>query len=780
MSVLPAGFGNSRGYQITKSLRCRASGSTYLSRTPVSIGNRRTLTWSGWVKRGSLDTDELFNCRFDAANYVEFMFNSSNQLQLWMRVANVDVGNVYTNAVFRDPSAHMHVVLAVDVTQGVGTDRVKMWVNGALQTLTFSATPTNQDYYINITSPHYIGAWAGVNNFDGYLSEINFIDGQALDPSYFGQQDANGVWVPKKYAGTYGTNGFYLDFKDGSSVTALGYDKSGNNNHWTVNGYSLTAGVTYDWMDDTPTNNYATLNPLQQAGATFSEANGKVTHSAATSGSLGAVALPTSGKWYWESTISQAGTTSAVGIVRDADRYYLSTGAGYGQTGGSYTYRENGVKRNNATDTAYGASYTTNDVIGVAYDADSGSLTFYKNGVSQGVAWSSGLTEVPYFPVFGASVSVANIQAINFGQRPFAYTPPSGFKALCTANLPAVSIPNPKKHFDVALWTGNDAASRSISGFAFSPDLLWIKPRSVSTNNGLVDRVRGNRLELISNNTNAEANEASGPDLGTNAFTLYNGRWNTSPITYVSWLWKADGAGSANSDGSIASTVSANVAAGFSIVAYTGTGANATVGHGLGVAPKMVIVKNRSSVTNWLVDHAALTNAYAFWLNATSAQTSYPTAFNSTKPTSSVFSLGTAAEGNGSGNSMVAYCFAEIPGYSKIGSYVGNGSTDGQFVYCGFRPRFLLIKKVSGTSNWSIIDTARDTYNVGDNPLLPNSANAESTSTSTSGAYLDVTSNGFKLRGNSSDINDSATTYIFAAFAEHPFGGTNVAPSPAR
>ncbi|NDG32989.1 hypothetical protein EB118_23340 [bacterium] len=258
-----------------------------------------------------------------------------------------------------------------------------------------------------------------------------------------------------------------------------------------------------------------------------------------------------------------------------------------------------------------------------------------------------------------------------------------------------------------------------------------------------------------------QAFNSNGFQVGGNDYT------NSGSATYVGWQWKGGGTPAVtNNNGSITSTVSANTTAGFSIVTYTGTGANATVGHGLGVAPQMIIVKNRSSVVSWPVYHANLTSAaYAIYLNKTDAQGSFPTLWNSTAPTSTVFSLGTGgSESNGTGN-FVAYCFSAVSGYSAFGSYTGNGSTDGPFVFVNFRPRFLMLKRTDAADNWYLYDTARDTFNVVDRHIHPNLSNAEGTGL----AFLDILSNGFKLRQSYTALNASGGTYIYAAFAENPF-----------
>jgi hypothetical protein len=269
---------------------------------------------------------------------------------------------------------------------------------------------------------------------------------------------------------------------------------------------------------------------------------------------------------------------------------------------------------------------------------------------------------------------------------------------------------------------------------------------------------------LVSNATSAETTQATGlTAFGSTGFTVGAlAKMNTSAATYVAWQWKAGGTAVSNTAGSITSSVSANVAAGFSVVTYTGTGANATVGHGLGVAPSMMIVKSRSATFTWRVYHTSIGNGNVLYLSATDASTAESTAWNSTTPTSSVFSVGTGNGTNASAGTYVAYCFAPVAGYSAFGSYTGNGSADGPFVYTNFQPRFIMVKRTDSTSDWYIWDTSRDTYNVETNTLLPNSSAAETSATS-----IDGLSNGFKCR-SSTVVNASGGTYIYACFASNP------------
>jgi hypothetical protein len=704
-----------------------------------------------------------------------------------------------TSGKFRDPSAHCHLMFVADTANATAASRNLIYVNGAAATVTTSANgnwPINTTTNLNASGQtHRIGLYGGGGNaLDGLLSEVHFIDGQALTPSSFGETNSDGVWVPKAYTGTYGTNGFHLDFKDaaltaGSNV-GLGKDVSGNANYWTTNNISVTAGPFYDPSEDTPTNNYATLNPLDKDDGITSVTNANLT--VATGGSNGSikssVVFP-SGKWYWEvvsDTISGAGT-QAVGIMPQTQPP-TNNMSDAGKLGYALDVSFSDRKFDNGAATAYGTYTQANSTVYMfAFDQDNGKLWYGVTGswLASGDpaagtnASSSSISTSTSYCAACSDNTVGGTFTFNFGQRPFTYTPPTGFKSLCTANLPAVAIPNPRKHFDAKTRTGT-GASFSVTGKAFQPSLVWTKGRSGATDHALYDAVRGVQKQLESNTTGAETTEAT----GLTAFNSdgYSGgalaQMNTNAATYIDWMWKANGAGVSNTSGSITSTVSANQTAGFSIVTYTGTGANATVGHGLGVAPKMVIVKQRSGANDWYVYTSTTGATNYLLLNSTVASSPSPSAaWNGTAPTSTVFSLGNGAGPNTNSGTYVAYCFAEVAGFSKFGSYTGNGSADGPFVYCGFRPRWILVKNITTAGGgWRMLDTSRSTYNVVGLGLVAQASDAE-----TSGdTFCDITSNGFKIRMSTAAMNTNTDTYVFAAFAEHPFGGSNVSPSPAR
>ena len=781
------------GYQISRSLRFNASDTTYCIRTPAGAGNRTTWTWSQWFKISTVGTEiHLFGASTDHCYIKPDSTLSFNTGPTVRRI---------TTQVFRDVGAWMHLVVVWDSSNATANDRLRIYING-VQVTAFSTnnTVTQNDLSgINSVTAHNIGRfYGGSDYFNGYMTEINFIDGQALTASSFGETNAQtGVWQPKAYSGSYGTNGFYLNFSDNSNTTAatLGKDYSGNGNNWTPNNFSVTAGAGNDSLVDVPTpygvdtgvggsvgGNYGTWNPLTfySTGTIATFTNGNLDVSVPASAglpiALGTFVMP-SGKWYWEVTITSGGA-QMVGI---ADSTAGGANSSYTTANGWYYY-SGGQKYNNNVPVSYGTTFTVGDVIGIALDIDAGTLVFYKNGASQGTAYSTGLTGKTFVAALGnGSGGVAQGYTGNFGQRAFANTAPSGFQALCTQNLPtptigATSATLANKYFDVSTWSGTGSNISVTNSGSFQPDWVWAKSRSnAGTNNILVDAVRGINYWLASDSTSNESTLGSPSPITAFNSNGFSGDTSISGSgrTYVGWQWKANGAGSSNTAGSITSTVSANTTSGFSIVTWAGPNNNttSTVGHGLGVVPSVVFYKARTSGTaNWTVYFGPLSNSASnvLYLNLTSALNNDTNVFNNTAPTSTVLTVKNV-EVNGA--SMVAYCFAAIAGYSAFGFYTGNGSADGPFVYTGFRPAFVMVKTSSvATQDWYILDSARDTYNLTANKLFPNSSNAENAApnNSTSNA-LDFLSNGFKLKTTNDGTNQNAGTYIYMAFASSPF-----------
>jgi hypothetical protein len=773
-------------------LRFNSADSAYLNRTPASAGNRRKWTWSGWVKRSASADQKIFcgGTGTGSTDYIQLFFGINDTL----RVSNYVADLINTTSVYRDYSAWYHIVWVADTDNATAANRMQLYVNN---TLVATANVTG-DLGVNQTQQHSIGSNNLGAYFGGYMTEINFINDQALTPSSFGETNAQtGVWQPKAYSGSYGTNGFYLNFSDNSNTTAatLGKDYSGNGNNWTPNNFSVTAGAGNDSLVDSPTSygtdtgvggtvrgNYETLNPLgiNYENPTYSNGNLEGTATGGNwSGMQGTMGVAT-GKWYWEVTIGGS-ANMFIGIARTSTIFQTQNPQNL--SGVIVYYMAGGTKRIDGTETSYGAGCSVGDVIGVALDLDANTVTFYRNNSSQGaisIASStlSGNTIIPL-----NAVAVAGTSSIcNFGQRPFAYTAPSGFKALCTQNLPtptigATATTLATQYFNPVIWTGNGASSRTITGVGFQPDLNWTKQRSGAVWNELIDAVRGTGKTLYSNATNAEVtNDGAGyiSAFTSDGFTATQGSsdisgYNTNGATYVAWNWRASGTTVSNTSGSITSTVSANTTSGFSVVTWTGNGSDVSVGHGLGVAPSMVIHKFRSAVSNWSVYTSTTGAGKRLKLNSTDAVAtdgSFPTT-----PTSTVFYINGGSNDNGV--TMVAYCFAEVAGYSKFGSYTGNGSTNGPFVFCGFKPAFLMIKRTDASSNaWMMYDGTRNTSNLTNKKLAANLSVEEN-----NGADLgddtfgiDFLSNGFKsVTQTGTNQNASGGTYIFMAFASTPF-----------
>jgi hypothetical protein len=769
------------GYAISRSVRLNSADSAYLSREPASTGNRKTWTWAGWVKRTNLGGAlyQVFIARSTDATRTGFGIYQDKLYVFFNDTTNWRGQGV---ASLRDTAAWYHMVMAVDTTQATESNRIKIWVNNQLQTISTvsGALPSqNTDGGVNNTIAHAIGV-DGDNTaypLDGYLADVHFIDGQALDPTSFGEFDTNGIWQPKAYTGTYPGNSFHLTFSDNSTAGSLGDDSSGNGNDWTVNNISVAAGAGNDSVVDVPTNgtetdtglggqvrgNYCTWNPLSRiysGTAVFSNGNLDIAESSSAARPYVGTIAVTGGKFYWE-VVKTAGVTTdnGVGILPSTITTQITI-----YDSSVFVYRGTGEKYVSGSSTSYGAAWGVSDVIGVALDMDAGQITFYKNGVSQGVITGVS-TSTTWLPFCGDDVSATNTSwTANFGQRPFAY-PVSGYKSLCTANLPAPVITKPSEYMDVVTYTGN-GSTQTISGLEFSPDLVWIKNRAQADNHKLLDTVRGATEELESNTTDGEVTNADGlTAFNSNGFDLgADAEYNTNTEAYVAWTWDAGSSTVTNTDGSITSSARANPSAGFSIVTYTGNGTGgATVGHGLGVAPGMIFIKARTLGQWFGVYHSALGATKYLNLGTTSAAGTDGRYFNTT-PSSSVFYLGVDAENNQNAATYVAYCFAPVEGYSAFGSYTGNGSADGPFVFTNMRPRWILIKRTDTTGNWTIIDTAREGYNVDNDPLFPNTSGAETTTD-----LADILSNGFKLRSTDVSANASAGTYIYAAFAESPF-----------
>tara|TARA_R100000005_G_C4994139_1_gene201145 strand:+ start:28 stop:2823 length:2796 start_codon:yes stop_codon:yes gene_type:complete len=909
--------GEATAYQIDRSLRFNDGDTAYLSRTPSSNGNRKTWTFSFWTKRCTLGENALLSVDTTSdSKHALLRFESDDTLTFY--VGYLTSYGFQTEQSFRDTNAWYHFVLTFDAT-ATGSNKVRLYVNGS-EITEFSADTrssiTNQDWGINQSNIlHVIGknGTSDATYYDGYLADVQLVDGQALAAGSFGEYDSNNNWNPKEYSGSYGTNGFHLDFSDDSSTTSLGADTNVASNNWTLNNFTASSsnaqsitGITFtgnsnagqsmreffigttsvtssvydsasnnitqydsgqnsgsfpnahdgdestnlDWkfgtisysftgqsasyvdfignmnngsvtinsttysapygiagtssggrtiyriylvepsdvdsLIDTPTNytadsgnnggNYCTWNPLNvdkpTGAAGLSElSNGNLETSGNNTDAVGTIGV-SSGKWYFEVTRTSGGGNDTNGVG-----FYIAN------TSEEAIYRDGGLFQYNASSSSYGDTWSTNGVvIGVALDLDNTSITFYKNGTSQGVAKSDlpAGTWIPLLLNRNTSTFVAN-----FGQRPFEHTPPTNHLSLCTANLDDSdynTVPDGTAGFAVTTYAGN-GGTKTITGINHAPDFVWIKCRDDDVSHQLFDQVRGHSKNL---KTNSRDNEATNHVYGylsaftSDGYTLTDGtsddfNVNGGTETYVGWSWYAGGSTSANSTGSIPSTVRASSTHGFSIVKYEGSGSNDTVGHGLSSPPEWIIFKdiNRNDEP-WFSWHSVLGNEAYLFLNTTAAaSTSQSDFMNSTSPTSSVFSVGNATgKQNRDGSNFLALCWHSVPGFSSFGKINGNGNNDGPFVYTGFRPAYVMIKPLysySGGSTiiantgWYIYDTGRSTYNPSGDILGADRHNDEENDATD----IDFLSNGFKLR-NVRAVNTTDDA-VYMAFAEHPF-----------
>ena len=832
-------FGAEAGFYngvATQSLRFDDGSSAFLSRTPSSTTNEKTFTFSCWAKRGTLgNSHSMFSFYDSSSDYGYMRFSADGTLRTSGLGGGSLVWSLISDALHRDVSAWYHVVFAFDTTQSTSSNRIKMYINGTQITSFSTNTYPSQDLNtgFNDTYEHRIGLrTTGSMQYDGYLSEVNFVDGLALDPTYFGETK-NGVWIPIEYTGSYGTNGFRLQFNQTgvgtASTSTIGADTSGNTNHFTSSGIVASDCA----MSDSPENNFCTWNPLTIGSqGTLSEGNLKNAsfYTSDLSGNASTF-FPESGKWYWEVRVGGASAYPYLGITsQEKTNASVAGGTNYAiawrVTGNSQTL---GSSLGTVTKEDI-PSFTNGDIISFALDVDARKLWVAENniyadsgnpanGTGENASWTLDVGVSPFISGYqshgvgtvanfgqddtfaGAISSAGNTDANGIGD--FAYAPPNSFLALCTSNLPEPTIsPNATTqaddHFNTLIYDGNDNATRTFD-VGFVSDFSWFKARNADgIGHQLYDSSRGVQKYIASNTSGSEQTNTEGVTSFNSSGLLAIGNsnfLNKSGRTHVLWNWKANGGTtSSNSDGSITSTVQANTTSAFSIVTYTGNGTNnsdITIGHSLGVTPRMVIVKNRTDGTRWQVYHEDLSADGTYTkknivLNTTDGESGYSSQI---KAVSSTTFTVRDADANGNANvnknnsNYVAYCFAEIEGYSKIGSYIANGSNDGTFVHTGFEISFLMIKRaVGGTgdySSWAMYDNVRKTINsdVGtdSNPLFANRSSQEgirgngSLSISGTRTAIDFLSNGFKLRDVANEIGVSGNTYIYMAFAKNPF-----------
>ena len=798
---------------IERSLKFNRGDEAYLE-TTLGLGNPYTWTLSIWVKKAVNGEHQAILASGDSSVYTMVNFGNSDRLK-FTNWPGSNAGVYITTRKFRDPTAWYHIVAIWDSNNSTAGDRMRLYVNGVRETAFDQSDNPNQSQgsVMNTNDAggsdwgegkHRIGRFSNYTDYTGcYYAEVNFVDGQAYDPSYFGFTDPQtGIWMPKRYEGVYGSNGFRLDFSDNSSTSTLGIDKSPNGNDFTATNLSVSAGVGDDSSLDTPSNNFCTLNPLKtnpSARITFTEGmlqhNGVSGNNHLRSTSTMAVG---SGKWYVEFKFISGYETS-----NDTVQFGICTSGGHRDSNNDSLYYENSINFKTLRYTMAGTFYVTSanstssttsglttfangDVMGIALDMDnykfyiSKNGTFFSNGTGtqdpvtganplySGSHLSSRRHQGWFFSISGYS---AQVVTADFGQQGFDYTPPTGFKSVCSKNMePELSpaIIDPEKHFKCIVYSGTGSTNQ-IDTIGFKPDLVWVKRKDDSSYHILTDSINGAGNYFVSNT--ADGLSSGGSQLinqfRDNGFQVgTENAVNNSSGTYSAWCWKAGGAKVANTDGSINSQVSANTEAGFSIVQYTGTGSSGTVGHGLGRSPRIIFFRNHNGEGHdWNVYYNTPQGYGAgvryLQLNTNIIGTYATNKYDGTAQ-STTLTVNTAADNNQSGQTITAYCWAQIPGYSRIGIYRGNGNDDGEFVHTGFRPRWVWVKNLDATQNWQVWDAARETENEMDQVYEFNSQNNSGSSSNTA---IDFLSNGFKHR-TSFQRSNSTADFLFMAIAE--------------
>jgi hypothetical protein len=793
-NLLMGAGGQASGYEIDQSIRFNDNDSAHLARDGFgqSPTSSTVCTISVWVKRGNnLGSNSVIIYGGDPSGSTaeSLRFGTGNQLQFSQASSDYDLK---TTQLFRDVGAWYHIVAVLN-TGAAESSRAALYVNGSQVTDFATENYPGSSYSTNFTAnsssvEHVIGANSTSSQFfDGYIAEFNFIDGQALTAASFGETNADGVWVPKAYSGSYGNNGFFIDGRDSSD---LGDDESGNGNDLTASGLT-----TADQVKDSPTNNLPTFNTLSSGAGTLSDGNLQYVGTSGWTNTRLNLIVPDTGKWALRFKTASSYDQIIVGLCApDSATTYGDLDVNgvvqirYNTKDGNFVTRVGGSL---VADTGP-PTVAAQTFFQLLFDMDNG-----KMGMAADDATSGTFADISTYSIMdlnGASLSTArqpyamvysgtdaNAGAILDAGQSGWETTVTGFKNLSLANLATPTITDPSKYFQTTLYNGTGSeleVDQSGENSTFQPDFVWIKNRTNAGNeNDLYDAVRGATKAIFSSATNAESTQTQGlKSFDSDGFTVgTRGEVNTSGSTNVAWQWLTNNTtGSTNDDGSVDSTVAVNTTAGFSICKFNpGGNSNITFGHGLGVAPRLVFVKNLEDATNWQVLHLSQGVGNKLFLNTTGAAASDANMWQNTAPTSSVVSVGTSQTTN---EQNIAYVWNEVEGYSRFRSFTGNGSTDGPFVYTGFRPALVVVKNITNSGDaWPVADSKRAPFNVSDATVFWNMNNAETT-----GYSVDLLSNGFKPRSSDHAINESGATIIYMAWAEHPFGGDGIAPSPAR
>ena len=826
-----AGGADFYDHQIANSCRFQDSSNSHMYVSMSTATNVDKYTFSTWFKHCDWTNGEgfVFSIGSGTLENLRYTYNSGNAT-FYGYVGNNGSYSFRTSAAFRDPSAWYHLVFTYDSTQSTAANRVKLYVNGVSQSFSdtgYTSMSQNQNsnsdqgsFYLNRQV-----TWGSGTSNEAYFAETIFVDGTGYAASDFGEEK-NGVWIPKDPSGlSFGNNGFYLKYESSSD---LGNDSSGNNNDLTVGNIS-----SFDQTTDTPTNNFCTINPIYRGDQTsdakygvISKGNLQIEYSGSTDGQCPCtIKTPASGKWYFEYVITGGGGSSsyspAAGII-DPDTYTMN-GGNYNDTGSiQYLNNTNTVRKSGSETGAYsGSRGSNNDVMGIAVDMDNGAFYVSKNGTFQTISGGSqgdptsgasrtgaGATWTPASEFLSGMVPLAAptggsqpIIIMNFGQEGtfanvktagnnsdanghgnFFSAVPSGYLAICTANLsvvdeidPAQTDDNyPQKLFGMLQYTGN-GSERTIDT-SFQIDSSWARSTVQGQNWYALDTTRG-FFGASSNNLymklDVDDEEDTLPQYNFKAqsgseFTLTGGTWfNSGTHTQQMWNWRLNGGTtSTNSTGSVSVTQQVDPSGHFSISTYSGAGGTGTIGHGLSAVPTFVVVKQRNGSNSWAT-YAKGAGNELYGNLATNTAFQDAVVWQDTTPSSSLVYLGDNNEVNHSGRTYLAYCWADCEGYIKSGKYVGNGDADGTFIYLGFKPALFVIKHVSSGDDPLVWDSKNGPYNPISKTL---SMHDNSAIVDNSNRHVDFLSNGVKIRTSNSNANSTNSDgIVYLAMAHNPF-----------
>lgn len=756
-------------YPIENSVRFDRTQEGYISTDADVLGatDAKVSTMNAWVKRGMLaqSNQGIYSTLYATTHYAFISFDGSDHLEFSAYNGGTRMCHMYTAATFRDTSQWYNVHLRINTAEAAQADRIQIWVNGVRQEMVVDTYPTLNTLTCGLMHTEWYQVVGAFNDayhwYDGYIANIHGFDGSNPPASEFGEFKY-GTWIPKEFTNvatySYGNKGFLLEFKNSADLR--------ENSVPDVPEFTTTYGTPAQ-TEDTPTNNFPLWDNTVFSGNTVSEAGLRVdTSMSGFKAQPITIAIPKTGKWQIEFRQRFTNGRGFIGVINQ--HHEVSTTSVTDSNSWGY-FGYNGSKYAEGVETTgYGDTFSANDqIVGMTFDADTGELEYFLDGVSQGVAFTLPTDDTYFFYGADGSSSHQAIWQLNNGAEGGFDYPVTGAKAICTKNWPQSEVPviDGELGLWVPTWTGLSDTDRDFTGSPFeiagNDVLIWMKDRDAAFSHNWYDTVRGANLRLESDTTDAD--QAS-PAAGYLDAFLTNG-WSTVEGSTDNSNWDLPG------DDYVAWVFNMLSKYGMEILTHTGNGVSGReISHNLGVAPELIISKSRNATSAWLIGHAEMAPTGPWYdyitFDGISKVNDDAAAWNLTAPTALVFTVGSGGGVNAVGNNYVVYLFASVPGFSNLGYWIGNASTNGPRIYTGFRPRLLLVKNVNAVNDWVVLDSMRNPYNLVDNYLLPSTSGAES---STAALSVDFLSNGFKVRSTGVALNGNGNRMIYLAIADMPF-----------